>query len=133
MIRICFALLGTAYIHPDEHMQNGEITSGESVSRVSPLVPLTRKHEGDLLSYHTIRTWEWSTALPLRSIVPAFVTTGIPLWFAEFFFNSEQTYAMNSLHSSYGLFRGTLDTGNSTNIPFSTGTFFFLTHIRADW
>jgi len=30
MLRICFALLGTGYIHPDEHMQNGEVTSGES-------------------------------------------------------------------------------------------------------
>lgn len=46
-------------------MQNGEVTSG------------------DLMSYHTIRTWEWSPALPVRSIVPAFATTGIPVWFAK--------------------------------------------------
>ncbi|KAG1802573.1 glycosyltransferase family 22 protein [Suillus variegatus] len=64
-LRICFALLGTGYIHPDEHMQNGEVTSG------------------DLMPYHTIRTWEWSAVLPVRSIVPAFATTGIPVWFAK--------------------------------------------------
>ncbi|KAG2134780.1 glycosyltransferase family 22 protein [Suillus clintonianus] len=66
ILRTCFALFGTGYIHPDEHMQNGEVTSG------------------DLLAYHTVRTWEWSTACPVRSIVPAFATTGIPVWFAEF-------------------------------------------------
>ncbi|KAG1740454.1 glycosyltransferase family 22 protein [Suillus paluster] len=71
ILRICFALLGTGYIHPDEHMQNGEVTSG------------------DLLAYHTIRTWEWSTALPLRSIVPAFTTTGIPVWFVKFFLSKK--------------------------------------------
>ncbi|OAX39301.1 glycosyltransferase family 22 protein [Rhizopogon vinicolor AM-OR11-026] len=71
MLRICFALFGTGYIHPDEHIQNGEVTSG------------------DLLAYHTIRTWEWSAVLPVRSIVPAFVTTGIPVWFAKFFFSEE--------------------------------------------
>lgn len=66
-LRICFALLGTGYIHPDEHLQNGEVTSG------------------DLIAYYTIRTWEWSPALPVRSIVPPFATTGIPVWFAKFF------------------------------------------------
>ncbi|KAG1752252.1 glycosyltransferase family 22 protein [Suillus lakei] len=68
ILRICFALFGTGYIHPDEHMQNGEVTSG------------------DLLAYHTIRTWEWSAALsPVRSIVPVFATTGIPILCAKFF------------------------------------------------
>lgn len=28
LIRIWFALCGTGYIHPDEHMQNGEVTAG---------------------------------------------------------------------------------------------------------
>lgn len=28
LIRIWFALYGTGYIHPDEHMQNGEVTAG---------------------------------------------------------------------------------------------------------
>ncbi|OJA17272.1 hypothetical protein AZE42_03048 [Rhizopogon vesiculosus] len=89
MLRICFALLGTGYIHPDEHMQNGEVTSGESVSRISHFATLIQKPEGDLLTYYTIRTWEWSAALPVRSIVPAFVTTGIPVWFAKFFLSEE--------------------------------------------
>ncbi|KAG2159341.1 glycosyltransferase family 22 protein [Suillus bovinus] len=78
-LRICFALLGTGYIHPDEHMQNGEVTSG------------------DLMPYHTIRTWEWSTALPVRSIVPAFATTGIPLWFAKFFIEKHLTQGVHPI------------------------------------
>lgn len=96
MLRICFALLGTGYIHPDEHMQNGEVTSGESESRVLIPATLTQKPEGDILGYHTIRTWEWSPALPIRSIVPAFVTTGIPVWFAKSLFSSEQICARKS-------------------------------------
>ncbi|KAH7928353.1 glycosyltransferase family 22 protein [Leucogyrophana mollusca] len=60
IIRIYFALWGTGYIHPDEHMQNGEVSAG------------------DVLGYHTLKTWEWTPSFPLRSIVPPFVTTGIP-------------------------------------------------------
>lgn len=58
-------------------MQNGEVTSG------------------DLLAYHSIRTWEWSTTLPVRSIVPVFATTGIPVWFVKFFFSKN--------HSTHGV------------------------------
>ncbi|KAG1819207.1 glycosyltransferase family 22 protein [Suillus subaureus] len=79
MSRVCFAFLGTGYIHPDEHMQNGEVTSG------------------DLIPYHTIRTWEWSAALPVRSIVPAFATTGIPVWFAKFFSNTRLTQGIHPM------------------------------------
>lgn len=60
-------------------MQNGEVTSG------------------DLMSYHTIRTWEWSPALPVRSIVPAFATTGIPVWFATFFSKKHLTQGVHPL------------------------------------
>lgn len=28
LVRIWFALYGMGYIHPDEHMQNGEVTAG---------------------------------------------------------------------------------------------------------
>lgn len=77
--RVCFALFGTGYIHPDEHMQNGEVTSG------------------DLLQYYTIRTWEWTAALPVRSIVPVFATTGIPVWFAKFFSNTHLTQGMHPM------------------------------------
>ena len=27
-LRICFALFGTGYIHPDEYFQNGEVEGG---------------------------------------------------------------------------------------------------------
>ncbi|KAH7883031.1 glycosyltransferase family 22 protein [Phlebopus sp. FC_14] len=58
LIRTCFALLGTGYIHPDEYMQNGEITAG------------------DIFSFHVLRTWEWQDPFPVRSVVPPFLTTG---------------------------------------------------------
>ena len=32
LLRIWFALYGTAYIHPDEYMQNGEVTAGTLLS-----------------------------------------------------------------------------------------------------
>lgn len=32
LVRIWFALYGTGYIHPDEHMQNGEVTAGTCFS-----------------------------------------------------------------------------------------------------
>jgi len=102
-----------------------------SVYRVSRTVPLTPNPEGDLLPYYTNRTWEWSPAFPLRSIVPVFLTTGIPLWFAEFFLKRKQIYA--PLTSTPHLSRGTPDKGNITNIPFSTGTLYFLGRIWADW
>ncbi|KIK96891.1 glycosyltransferase family 22 protein [Paxillus rubicundulus Ve08.2h10] len=61
VVRVCFALFGTGYIHPDEHMQNGEIIAG------------------DILGFHALRSWEWRPAFPVRSIVPAFATTGVPI------------------------------------------------------
>ncbi|KIJ16432.1 glycosyltransferase family 22 protein [Paxillus involutus ATCC 200175] len=67
LIRVCFALFGTGYIHPDEHMQNGEITAG------------------DILGFHALKSWEWHPASPVRSIVPAFVTTGVPILIFKFF------------------------------------------------
>lgn len=30
ILRACFAIFGTGYIHPDEYFQNGEVTAGES-------------------------------------------------------------------------------------------------------
>ncbi|KAF9238069.1 glycosyltransferase family 22 protein [Melanogaster broomeanus] len=61
LIRVCLALFGTGYIHPDEHMQNGEVTAG------------------DILGFHALKTWEWHPTSPVRSIVPAFLTTGLPI------------------------------------------------------
>lgn len=29
--RLCFAIFGTGYIHPDEYFQNGEVTAGMSL------------------------------------------------------------------------------------------------------
>ncbi|RPD60643.1 hypothetical protein L226DRAFT_545128 [Lentinus tigrinus ALCF2SS1-7] len=62
LLRLCFALFGTGYIHPDEWFQNGEAMAGRT------------------LGLHTHLTWEWDPIFPCRSIVPVWLTTGIPLW-----------------------------------------------------
>ena len=33
-LRVCFALLGTGYIHPDEYFQNGEAIAGKMLLTV---------------------------------------------------------------------------------------------------
>ncbi|KAI0752580.1 Alg9-like mannosyltransferase family-domain-containing protein [Daedaleopsis nitida] len=60
LLRCCFAVFGTGYIHPDEYFQNGEATAGR------------------ILGLHTLSTWEWDPIYPCRSIVPPWVTTGLP-------------------------------------------------------
>ncbi|KAI0357731.1 hypothetical protein OH77DRAFT_1294558 [Trametes cingulata] len=59
-IRVGFALLGTGYIHPDEYFQNGEAIAGRQ------------------LGLHTSLTWEWDSVFPCRSIVPVWMSTGLP-------------------------------------------------------
>ncbi|KAI0704217.1 Alg9-like mannosyltransferase family-domain-containing protein [Cerioporus squamosus] len=62
LLRLCFALFGTGYIHPDEWFQNGEAIAGRT------------------LGLHTHLTWEWDPVFPCRSIVPVWLTTGVPFW-----------------------------------------------------
>ncbi|KAF8558667.1 hypothetical protein OG21DRAFT_1404685 [Imleria badia] len=74
LIRIWFALYGTGYIHPDEHMQNGEVTAG------------------NILGLHALTTWEWHQDFPVRSILPTFVTTGLPLLALRLLFGPERLH-----------------------------------------
>ena len=75
-LRICFALFGTGYIHPDEYFQNGEVVAGTTFPK---LFRIPIKHDlGQTLDLHNLLTWEWEPFFPCRSIVPAWVTTGIP-------------------------------------------------------
>ncbi|KAH9925027.1 Alg9-like mannosyltransferase family-domain-containing protein [Epithele typhae] len=60
ILRTCFALYGTGFIHPDEYFQNGEVTAGPT------------------LGVHSHLTWEWLPVFPCRSIVPVWLTTGVP-------------------------------------------------------
>lgn len=73
--RILFALYGTGYIHPDEHMQNAEITAA------------------DILGYYTFRSWEWDPTFPLRAVIPVYMTTGLPFFVAQKIYSalSDQT------------------------------------------
>ncbi|KAI0088387.1 Alg9-like mannosyltransferase family-domain-containing protein [Irpex rosettiformis] len=61
VLRVLFASVGLGYIHPDEYFQNGEVTVGA------------------VFKWHSLRTWEWDPVLPCRSILPPFLTTGLPL------------------------------------------------------
>ncbi|KAI6014394.1 glycosyltransferase family 22 protein [Pisolithus microcarpus] len=65
VVRILFALHSTGYIHPDEHMQNAEITAA------------------DILGYYTFRSWEWDPTFPLRAVIPVYMTTGLPFLVAQ--------------------------------------------------
>ncbi|KDQ55203.1 glycosyltransferase family 22 protein [Jaapia argillacea MUCL 33604] len=60
VLRVFLAFWGTGYIHPDEYFQNAEVTAGP------------------VLGWHTLSTWEWDSKFPCRSIIPPFLTTGLP-------------------------------------------------------
>ncbi|KAI0649779.1 Alg9-like mannosyltransferase family-domain-containing protein [Trametes meyenii] len=60
VVRAVFALFGPGYIHPDEYFQNGEAVAGS------------------ILGVNTLLTWEWDPVFPCRSIVPVWLSTGIP-------------------------------------------------------
>ncbi|KAH9930751.1 Alg9-like mannosyltransferase family-domain-containing protein [Fomitopsis serialis] len=60
LVRLCFALFGPGYIHPDEHYQNGEVIAGRQ------------------LGVFTARTWEWEPDFACRSIITPATSTGIP-------------------------------------------------------
>ncbi|KAI8988994.1 Alg9-like mannosyltransferase family-domain-containing protein [Trametes punicea] len=65
--RVCFALLGTGYIHPDEYFQNGEAAAGRA------------------LGLSSVLTWEWDPVFPCRSIIPVWLSTGVPFSILRFF------------------------------------------------
>lgn len=88
LIRIWFALYGTGYIHPDEHMQNGEVTAGTLLFGSNTTL-IDMSEEGDILGFHALTTWEWSPHFPVRSILPIFVTTGLPLLGLRLLFGRE--------------------------------------------
>ncbi|KAI0672169.1 Alg9-like mannosyltransferase family-domain-containing protein [Trametes maxima] len=60
VLRAIFALFGLGYIHPDEYFQNGEVVAGS------------------ILGMKALLTWEWDPVFPCRSIVPVWLSTGIP-------------------------------------------------------
>lgn len=64
-LRLLIALNSSAIIHPDEHFQNPEITVA------------TVFDYGDHNAQQLLRTWEWQGPAPCRSIVPAYISTGL--------------------------------------------------------
>lgn len=92
--RVCFALFGTGYIHPDEYFQNGEAIAGEK----PPMWPggiESYSELGRTLGVNAVQTWEWSSVFPCRSIVPVWLTTGVPLATLRLLHNGE--YHISSL------------------------------------
>ncbi|KAJ2352688.1 alpha 1,2 mannosyltransferase, partial [Coemansia sp. RSA 2618] len=65
--RVLFAS-SPAYIHPDEYFQAPEVTAG------------------DIFNIEALRTWEFTTEAPVRSIVPIYLFSGTPhavLWLIQ--------------------------------------------------
>jgi phosphatidylinositol glycan class Z len=56
------ALPQTGYIHPDEFFQSVEIVAG------------------DVFELNVTRSWEFNASSPVRSIVPLYIVTGLPLF-----------------------------------------------------
>lgn len=87
ILRACFAILGTGYIHPDEYFQNGEVTAGMLNWVFTAITHFHSGLEGRIFGYHKLRTWEWDPSFPMRSIVSPFLTTGIPFLIAKLALN----------------------------------------------
>ena len=87
--RFCFAIFGTGYIHPDEYFQNGEVTAGMSYRGFAVFIHLITVPEGRIFGYHVLSTWEWDQGFPVRSILPPFLTTGLPFLFAKLTFTGK--------------------------------------------
>ena len=39
---------------------------------------------GNVFGLHTVQTWEWDSRSPCRSVVPPFLTTGVPYFLLRF-------------------------------------------------
>ena len=46
--------------------------------------------EGNILGFQALTTWEWRPHLPVRSILPIFATTGLPLLGLRLLFGREE-------------------------------------------
>ncbi|KAJ2492441.1 alpha 1,2 mannosyltransferase [Coemansia sp. RSA 2050] len=64
--RVLFSVL-PSYIHPDEFFQSSEIAAN------------------DILKVTGLRTWEFSSPAPVRSIVPIYMYAGTPMFILSFF------------------------------------------------
>jgi phosphatidylinositol glycan class Z len=61
------------------------------VSRICKVLnPIERFYlglEGRIFGFYGLRTWEWDPSFPVRSIMPPFLTTGIPFLLAKLTLN----------------------------------------------
>ncbi|EDO42512.1 predicted protein, partial [Nematostella vectensis] len=69
----------TGYIHPDEFFQSPEIISG------------------DVLGVYSLRTWEFNSSFPLRSVVFPYLTAGFPFWILRHFTNGRGEFDSRTL------------------------------------
>lgn len=60
LVRLYFAL-SPSYIHPDEHFQGPEVIAG------------------DIFDWRITKTWEFTSAAPIRSVFPLWAAYGIPM------------------------------------------------------
>lgn len=71
-------------------MQNGEVTAGTLLFGSNSTF-IDMSEEGNVFGFHALTTWEWDPDLPVRSILPVFATTGLPLLCLRLLFGREET------------------------------------------
>lgn len=76
-VRLYFALQ-PSYIHPDEHFQGPEVIAGQSDS-IAVWIPYTDFFAGEVFGWPYHKTWEFTSANPIRSIFPLSLVYGFPL------------------------------------------------------
>ena len=75
-VRLYFAL-SPSYIHPDEHFQGPEVVAGTCFLLASKLC--ADSLPGELFNWHSQRTWEFTSAQPIRSFFPLWVVYALPM------------------------------------------------------
>lgn len=85
LARIYFAL-SPSYLHPDENFQGPEVIAGMSVQSVERIgrhllcATATDLHAGRVFGYPVHKTWEFTSADPIRSTFPLWLAYGWPMY-----------------------------------------------------
>lgn len=79
IVRLYFAL-SPSYIHPDEHFQGPEVIAGrESFACHGGSYMANDLFTGDIFGWQTLRTWEFTSEMPIRSVFPLSLIFGLPM------------------------------------------------------
>lgn len=78
LVRIYFAL-SPSYLHPDENFQGPEVIAGMPAQWFRLHRVDIDMLSGHLFPYPSHRTWEWTSASPIRSVFPLWPVYGLPM------------------------------------------------------